>query len=56
MIRANLILKAAANLFAEQGYDSVSINEIGPGWLTSSVNLAGLPAISMPAGNFTKAS
>src|SRR5438105_5041752 len=29
MIRANLILKAAANLFAEQGYDSVSINEIG---------------------------
>jgi len=29
MIRANLILKAAANLFAEQGYDSVSINQIG---------------------------
>ena len=32
------------------GGRTVSINEIGPGWLTSSVNLAGLPAISMPAG------
>ena len=29
MIRANLILKEAAKLFADQGYDSVSINEIG---------------------------
>jgi AcrR family transcriptional regulator len=29
VVRANLILKVAANLFAEQGYDSVSINEIG---------------------------
>lgn len=29
LIRANLILKVAATLFAERGYDSVSINEIG---------------------------
>ena len=29
LIRANLILKEAAKLFADQGYDSVSINEIG---------------------------
>jgi AcrR family transcriptional regulator len=29
LIRANLILKVAATLFAERGYDSVSINDIG---------------------------
>jgi AcrR family transcriptional regulator len=29
MIRANLMLKVAATLFAERGYDSVSINDIG---------------------------
>src|SRR5687768_4472400 len=29
LIRANLILKVAATLFAGRGYDSVSINDIG---------------------------
>jgi AcrR family transcriptional regulator len=29
MIRQELILKVAANLFSERGYDSVSINDIG---------------------------
>jgi AcrR family transcriptional regulator len=29
VIRANLILKVAATLFADRGFDSVSINEIG---------------------------
>jgi aspartyl-tRNA(Asn)/glutamyl-tRNA(Gln) amidotransferase subunit A len=29
---------------------AVELKRIGPGWLTSSVNLAGLPAMSLPAG------
>jgi len=29
MIRQELILKVAATLFSERGYDSVSINDIG---------------------------
>ena len=28
---------------------SVRLDELGPGWLTSSVNLSGLPAVSLPA-------
>jgi Asp-tRNA(Asn)/Glu-tRNA(Gln) amidotransferase A subunit family amidase len=33
--------------------ESVAVDEVGPGWLTSTVNLAGLPALSVPAGRST---
>jgi aspartyl-tRNA(Asn)/glutamyl-tRNA(Gln) amidotransferase subunit A len=29
---------------------SVAVEEVGPGWLTSTINLSGLPALSVPAG------
>jgi Asp-tRNA(Asn)/Glu-tRNA(Gln) amidotransferase A subunit family amidase len=32
------------------GGRSVEIDQVGPGFMTSSVNLAGLPALSLPAG------
>jgi Asp-tRNA(Asn)/Glu-tRNA(Gln) amidotransferase A subunit family amidase len=33
---------------------SVKVEEIGPGWLTCTVNLAGLPALSLPAARSTE--
>jgi aspartyl-tRNA(Asn)/glutamyl-tRNA(Gln) amidotransferase subunit A len=32
------------------GGRTVRVAEVGPGWMTSSVNLAGLPALTIPAG------
>ena len=29
---------------------TVAVARVGPGWLCSSVNLSGLPAVSIPAG------
>jgi aspartyl-tRNA(Asn)/glutamyl-tRNA(Gln) amidotransferase subunit A len=33
--------------------ESVAVEEVGPGWLTSTINLSGLPALSVPAGRST---
>jgi aspartyl-tRNA(Asn)/glutamyl-tRNA(Gln) amidotransferase subunit A len=33
--------------------ESVAVDEVGPGWLTSTINLTGLPALSVPAGRST---
>jgi aspartyl-tRNA(Asn)/glutamyl-tRNA(Gln) amidotransferase subunit A len=32
------------------GGRSARVAEVGPGWMTSSINLAGLPALTLPAG------
>lgn len=32
---------------------TVEVSHVGPGWITCSVNLAGLPAISLPGGRST---
>jgi Asp-tRNA(Asn)/Glu-tRNA(Gln) amidotransferase A subunit family amidase len=33
---------------------TVEVNHVGPGWITCSVNLAGLPAINVPVGRSTE--
>jgi aspartyl-tRNA(Asn)/glutamyl-tRNA(Gln) amidotransferase subunit A len=33
---------------------SVAVDKVGPGWLTSTINLAGLPALSFPAGRSSR--
>ncbi len=33
--------------------ESVAVDKVGPGWLTSTINLAGLPALSVPGGRST---
>jgi aspartyl-tRNA(Asn)/glutamyl-tRNA(Gln) amidotransferase subunit A len=36
------------------GAGRVSLSDVGPGWISCSINLAGLPAVNLPAGRSTE--